>query len=108
MSDDDFKEYIEGGGETFSVDSVCVVRDGGSKCIITPSRLFFISIDNGKLYEGSMDSDKYLVTDKLLIKYLYSRLVRYTEKANILAAQASLLRVELYNMIHERTIRSRH
>ena len=75
------KEYVMSDGKLFTITSIDTIRDGGTKAIeCSTIEPFYIDKDHKNFYLSYPPSKEGLITDKLLISYLLSRMESYNEK----------------------------
>jgi hypothetical protein len=75
------KEYVINGGVLWNIESLSILRDGGTKMIILPPMLkmnpFYIHKDNWTIHTEYPVSDDNILTDEPTKAYLFDRLLRY-------------------------------
>lgn len=79
--EESIKEYVESGGELFSISKITHIRDGGTIALLkTPgnkSNQFYIHKDNWTLHYGYPTTDENLVRQEATRVYVMDRLQKY-------------------------------
>ena len=80
MTDDKIKEYLNLGGKLFIVTNLQTIRDGGTIEINTTDITYYMSNDSKYFYTIYPLNESNLVTNKLEINFLISRISEYLIK----------------------------
>jgi hypothetical protein len=79
--EEQIKEYVKNGGKLFSIDSISIIRDGGTIMLIRPpqSKLtpIYIHKDYWSVHSGYPTTNENLITDKLEQVYILDRLEKH-------------------------------